>query len=136
MNLPEVVRAFLEKPNFAVLATVSPSGRPQATPVWFLVDGDCILINTSKGRVKLRNLQHNPYVAMVIYDRDDPYWYVQIRGKVVAFDETNGARDIDRLSMRYRGQPYRYPPTDRPENRVSIRIQPTGFTAMGIPGAG
>ena len=136
MNLPEVVRAFLEKPNFAVLATVSPSGRPQATPVWFLVDGYCILINTSKGRVKLRNLQNNPYVAMAIYDRDDPYRYVQIRGKVVAFDETNGARDIDRLSIRYRGQPYRYPATDRPENRVSIRIQPTGFTAMGLPGAG
>jgi PPOX class probable F420-dependent enzyme len=114
MNLPEVVRAFLEKPNFAVLATVSPSGRPQATPVWFLVDGDCILINTSKGRVKLRNLQHNPYVAMVIYDRDDPYRYVQIRGKVVAFDETNGARDMTASPCATAGNPTGTPlPTGR-----------------------
>ncbi|MDR7435903.1 MAG: PPOX class F420-dependent oxidoreductase [Armatimonadota bacterium] len=136
MKLPGSIRAFLEKPNLAVLATVSPSGRPQATPVWFLLEGDRILINTSRGRAKLRNLQNNPYIAIVIYDCENPYQYVQIRGKVVAFDAVNGARDIDRLSMRYRGEPYRYPPTDKPENRVSILIQPTGFTSMGLSGKG
>lgn len=132
MQLPDSVKEFLKKPNLAVLATISPSGRPQATPVWFMLDGDHLLINTSKGRVKLRNLQKNPHSALTIYDRDNPYQYVQIRGEVVAFDWENGPQDIDRLSHRYRGKPYQYPPTDAPSNRVSILIKPSKLNAMGI----
>lgn len=132
MSLPDVVREFLQKPNFAVLATISRSGWPQATPVWFLLENEHILINTSKGRTKLRNLQANPLAVLTIYDRDNPYQYVQIRGKAVRFDPANGARDIDRLSMRYRGRPYAYPPTDAPGNRISIHIEPIRFNVMGI----
>lgn len=132
MQLSDPIRKFLDKPNLAVLATVSPSGRPQATPVWFMVDGDEILINTAKGRVKLQNLKAHPHVALAVYDRDDPYQHVQIRGKVVKLDEEHGARDIDRLSMRYRGQPYKYQPGVTPSDRVSIRIKPTGLTSGGI----
>jgi PPOX class probable F420-dependent enzyme len=132
MQLSDPIRKFLERPNFAVLATISPSGRPQATPVWFLVDGQQILINTGKGLVKLRNIRANPHVALSIYDRDEPYTHVQIRGKVVAIDEAHGARDIDRLSLRYRGQPYKYQPGVTPADRVSIRIKPTGLTSGGI----
>lgn len=132
MQLPEPVKKFLEKPNLAVLATVSPSGRPQATPVWFMLDGDEILINTAKSRVKLRNLKANPRVALAVYDHDDMYKHVQIRGTVVGFDEKNGARDIDRLSLRYRGAPYKYQPGVTPADRVSVRIKPTGVTSGGI----
>ncbi len=132
MKLSDSVGEFLKKPNFAVLATISPSGNPQATPVWFLLEGDHILINTSKGRVKLRNMQANPEVALEVHDLSNPYQYVQIRGKVVAFDSGNGARDIDRLSQRYRGRSYQYPPTDAPANRVSIRIQPHATNSMGL----
>ena len=121
---PAHVRKFLEKPNVAVLATISPSGRPQATPVWFLVEDGHVLINTSQGRVKLRNMQTDPRVTLTIVDRDNPYEYVEILGRVATFDRAHGARDIDRLSQRYRGKPYTYPPTDRPANRVTILIQP------------
>lgn len=132
MQLPDHVQTFLEKPNLAVIATVSPTGRPQATPIWFMLDGDKVVVNTAKGRVKLRNLSANPRVALTVYDRDDPYRHVQIHGKVVKFDAENGARDIDRLSMRYRGQPYKYQPGVTPADRVSVWIRPTGFTAGGI----
>lgn len=132
MELPGPVKAFLQKTNFAVLATVGPSGGPQATPVWYLVEDDGILINTSQGRVKLRNLKGNPRVAVTVVDQENPYRYVQIQGKVVKFDTDRGARDIDRLSMRYHGRPYRYPPTDAPERRVTILIRPIRFNAMGL----
>jgi len=121
---PAHVRKFLEKPNVAVLATIGPSGRPQATPVWFLVEDGHVLINTSQGRVKLRNMQTDPRVTLTIVDRDNPYDYVEILGRAATFDREHGARDIDRLSQRYRGKPYTYPPTDRPANRVTILIQP------------
>ncbi|KRT76803.1 MAG: F420-dependent enzyme [Armatimonadetes bacterium CSP1-3] len=118
------VRAFLGKPHVAVLATVGPAGRLQATPVWFLVEDGQILINTSRGRAKLRNMEANPRVALTIVDQNDPYAYVEIQGRAVRFDPQRGARDIDRLSLRYRGKPFTYPPTDRPANRVSVFIVP------------
>lgn len=124
MEIPEDVRRFLEKPNVAVLATVSPRGRPQATPVWFMLEDGQVLINTSAGRVKLRHMEANPNVALTIVDPENIYTYVQIRGRVVRFDRENGARDIDRLSMRYHGRPHRYLPTDAPEKRVSLLIRP------------
>ncbi len=132
MALPDTVKEFLQKPNLAVLATIGPGGRPHATPVWFLLEDDDILINTSKGRVKLRNMQDDPRVALTIVDREDPYRYVQIRGKVVRFDRERGARDIDRLSMRYRGRAYNYPATDAPANRITILIRPERFNTMGF----
>lgn len=131
MEFTEPVKKFLEKPNVAVLATISPSGRPQATPVWFLLDGDEILMNTSQGRVKLRNVQADPRVAVTIYDKDNPYLYVQVRGRIT-IDPKSGARDIDRLSQRYRGKPYQYPPSDAPEKRVSLRLKPSAISGMGL----
>lgn len=128
MEIPDDVRRLLEKPLPAVLATVSPKGRPQATPVWFLLEDNHILINTSAGRVKLRNIEANPNVALTIVDPENIYSYVQIRGKVVKMDRQRGAADIDRLSMRYHGRPYRYPPTDSPEKRVSLLIRPRSVT--------
>jgi len=129
-TLSAPVREFLEKPNFAVLVTRSPSDRLQATPVWFVVSDGRILINTSKGRAKLRNMRQHPDVVLTIVDRENPYQYVQIRGKVAQFDAEHGARDIDRLSQRYHGKPYGYPGGDRPENRVSIYIEPERITGM------
>ena len=138
-RIPAPVKVFLEKPNVAVLATRSPSGRVQATPVWFMLANGHILINTKAGRAKLRNMEANPHVALAIVDREDPYRYVQIQGKVVKFDRAAGAKDIDRLSQRYRGRSYQYPPTDNPKNRISIRIAPERINTMGFsipPAAG
>lgn len=132
MELPVPVKSFLQKPHFAVLATITPSGRPQATPVWYLLENGYVLINTSEGRKKLHNLRANPRVALTIVDPDDPYRYVQIQGKVVKFDRERGARDIDRLSMRYRGRVHRYLPSDGPEKRVSILIRPLRFNTNGF----
>jgi PPOX class probable F420-dependent enzyme len=123
-TIPEPVKTFLEKPNFAVLATQSRSGRVQATPVWFVRTGGEILINTSAGRTKLRNMEANPRVTLAIVDRENPYRYVQIQGRVVKFDKENGAKDIDTLSQRYMGKPYAYSRNDNPKNRVSIHIAP------------
>jgi PPOX class probable F420-dependent enzyme len=129
-RLDAEIRKFLERPHVAVMATISPNGRPQATPVWFLLEDQLLLVNTSKGRVKLRNVQAHPYVTLTVVDPGNMYRYVQVQGKVVRFDPANGARDIDRLSQRYRGKPYTYPASDTPANRVSILIEPLSVNTM------
>ncbi len=45
------------------LATTRPDGRPHLVPVWFLWDGETILV-FSKPDVKVDNLRHNPSVAL------------------------------------------------------------------------
>lgn len=131
-TFPEAIRRFLEEPHIAVLATLTPAGRPHATPVWFVYTDGHILVNTTRGRQKLRNMESHPDVALCIVDRANPYRYVQVQGRVVDFDTQNAARDIDLLSRRYTGGPFQYGAGDRPENRVSIRIAPERITAMGV----
>jgi len=49
----------------AWLTTVSPSGRPDSVPVWFLLrDDDSILVYSQPGKTKLRNIAANPHVAL------------------------------------------------------------------------
>ncbi len=132
MELDARVAAFLQEPHMAVLATRSPSGQPQATPVWYLYEAGLLLINTRRGRAKLRNMEADPRVALVILDRHDPYRYVQVLGRVERFDPQAGPHDIERLSRRYTGQPWTYPPGDGPESRVSVYIRPERVLPYGL----
>jgi PPOX class probable F420-dependent enzyme len=47
------------------LTTVSPSGRPDSVPVWFLLcDDETLLVYSQPGKPKLRNIRVNPNVAL------------------------------------------------------------------------
>jgi PPOX class probable F420-dependent enzyme len=107
----------------AFLATIMPDGSPQVTPVWFNTDGDYLLVNSARGRVKDRNMRERSEVAVAIMAMDDIYRYVQLRGEVIEVDEENGADHIHALSQKYRGRPYQIP---EGEIRVRYRIRVTG----------
>ncbi|HEY61166.1 MAG TPA: PPOX class F420-dependent oxidoreductase [Anaerolineae bacterium] len=93
-----------EKRSFAFLATIMNDGTPQVTPVWFNTDGENILINSAKGRVKDTNIRVNPYVAIAIVDPTDMYRYLQIRGKVVEITEKSAREHINALCKKYTGE--------------------------------
>ena len=105
MKFPEKYRDLLDDKTkaFAYLATVMADGSPQVTPVWFNSDNKYILINTAVGRVKDRNMKARPQVAICIADPNDPYRYVQIRGKVVESTTEKANEHIDALAWKYRG---------------------------------
>jgi hypothetical protein len=71
-------------------------------------------------------MQARPNVALVIQDPHDPYRYVQVRGKVV--DRTTQGADahIDRLSLKYRGNPV-YQNRTPGMQRLIYKIQPESF---------
>src|SRR5207253_9104060 len=77
------VEKLIEGKNFGNLATLMPDGSPQVTPVWVDHEGELILVNTAEGRVKLKNVTRDSRVALSVFDQDDPYHYVLIRGMVV-----------------------------------------------------
>ena len=75
-----------QKKAFAELATLMPDGSPQVTPVWFDYTGGVIRMNSAKGRAKTRNMKEGAPVALSIMDPDNPYRYLQVRGKCHARD--------------------------------------------------
>ena len=83
--IPDKYLDLLErKKAFAALATTMPDGSPQVTPVWFDYKDGIVRVNTAKGRVKARNLKAGAAVALAVIDPDNPYRYIQIRGKRAA----------------------------------------------------
>ena len=105
---------------FLFLATTMPDGTPQVTPVWFNTDGEHILINSARGRVKDRNMRARPAVAMAIIDPQDPYRYLQLRGKVVEITEAGARAHINFLSSKYTGREVFSGPAE--EIRVTYKI--------------
>jgi PPOX class probable F420-dependent enzyme len=111
-----------EKKAFASLALVMRNGTPHVTPIWFDYDGTHIIINTARRRVKDKILKRHPVVALAIIDPDNPYRYLQIRGRVVEETEECAYEMICRLNQKYHDNP-NYP--KRPgEVRVTYTILP------------
>jgi len=107
-----------------------PNGSPQVTPVWFDYTGGMIRVNTAKGRVKARNLREGAPVAMSILDPDNPYRYIQIRGRVKRCVEEGADRHIDSLAKKYLGKD-KYPFAQPGEVRIMYEIEPFAAHAMG-----
>ena len=76
-----------KKVTFANVATVMKDGSPQVTPVWFDYTGGKIRINTARGRVKARTMKEGTRVAIAIMDPENPYRYIQVRGRVASVTE-------------------------------------------------
>jgi len=122
-EIPAAFRDLTEKKAFANLATVMPDGSPQVTPVWFDVANGRVRVNTAKGRVKARNMQDGSPVALSILDPDNPYRYMQIRGRVVRATEQGADAHIDALAKKYLGKD-KYPFRQAGEVRMMYEIEP------------
>jgi len=60
------------------MATASPEGRPDAKPVWFWWDGDCVFFTCAPASRKARNIAHEPHVVAHNGDGADP---IIVRGR-------------------------------------------------------
>lgn len=128
--IPEKYLDLFNKKAFASLATLMPDGRPQVTPVWCDYDGRHVLVNSAKGRQKDRNVRRDGRVALAIIDPDNPYRYVEVRGRVVEVTEDGADAHIDKMAKKYLGVD-RYPGRSPGEVRVIYRVQPESFSSMG-----
>jgi PPOX class probable F420-dependent enzyme len=93
---------FLNEVRFGVLATVNADGSPQQTVMWYLpIDGDTILMNTKKGRMKDRNLVRDGRVSLCI---EDGQRYLAVRGTVTVDDDpARGQETMKAVTTRYEG---------------------------------
>lgn len=98
-TITPAIKAYLEEPRFAVLATINPDGTPQQTVMWFEFRGDHVMMNTARGRKKDRNLLRDPRISICV---EDGYRYVSLSGPVTLVEDQSVAQqDIASLAHRY-----------------------------------
>ena len=129
-TIPQQYLDLFQKKAFAHLATLMRDGRPQVSPVWCDFDGNYVRINSAKGRVKDRNMRRDPRVTLAIQDPDNPYRYLEVRGRVVEITEAGADAHIDSLAKKYLGVD-KYPNRQPGEMRVIYKIQPEHTATMG-----
>ncbi len=116
------VKELASGKNFAAFTTLLPDGRPQTHIMWVDATDDQVLVNTEVERQKYRNVQRDPRVTVTIFDRDNPYHYAEVRGRVTGTVVGDEARQhLESLSQRYNGAPYANPIASE---RVILRITP------------
>jgi PPOX class probable F420-dependent enzyme len=130
--LPAHVRRFLEQPRYAAVATTDEDGAPRQAVVWFLLDGDTIVVNSLDGRLWPTNLRRDPRISIAITDAATENW-VGVSGTAEIVDDQERAQaDIAAMARRFHAANPAHAEElierrFRPQQRVSFRVVPTAI---------
>jgi PPOX class probable F420-dependent enzyme len=96
------VDARLRTNLMAWLTIVSPAGRPDTVPVWFLVrDDGTVLIYSQPGKAKLRNIDANPNVALGLDVTDIGRDIIRIEGTATRNADQPPADQVPEYAAKY-----------------------------------
>ncbi len=129
---PEERKAFLKEHRLAIVGAVRKEASPQLSPVYYVMDGDDLLISTTATRAKARVIHHNSLVSLCVLGEQSPFPYLTVygRGRI----EEDGAVDVMmRIGGVMAGNPV--PEAMRPaieerakkEQRVVLRVTPQSY---------
>jgi PPOX class probable F420-dependent enzyme len=118
-TIPAAYTRFLEEPLFGSLGTIRPDDTVQVNPMWFEYDGESLRFTHTTQRAKFRNLQHNPSMSLSISDPDNPYDFIELRGRLAeVIPDPTGAFYV-RLGQRY-GNADQQPPPDSQDRVILV----------------
>jgi PPOX class probable F420-dependent enzyme len=129
-TIPEKFMDLFQRPVFAHLATITPRGVVQVNPVWVDLHDGFVRFNSARGRQKDKNIRGNPRVSLSLQDPDNPYRYLEVRGRVVQITEEGANAVIDGLAKKYLGVDV-FPFHTAQEVRVTYLVQPE--RCVGVP---
>lgn len=116
-------RELLEQPNFTHLSTFRQDGTIHGVVVWQHVEGDRVALNSSEGRAWPANVRRDPRVTITVHNNENPYEYVEVRGRIVE-DTHEGAKEhIDALAKKYMDKD-EYPFLQPGEQRIRFLVEP------------
>jgi PPOX class probable F420-dependent enzyme len=128
-GIPDSHRYLLDG-EFATLATLGRDGAPQLTEVWFLHDDGELKLSLNTSRLKTKNLQRRPQCSLFLLDLENPYKYVDIRGRARVEPDDDYAF-ADRVGAKYGGADLRE--HDAPgDGRVVVTIEPDRVFAVDM----
>jgi PPOX class probable F420-dependent enzyme len=111
-----------DEPNVGVVAALREDGTPHQTVVWVDWDGEHVLLNLASSRRKLEYLRRDPRVSVLVLDRNNPFRWLRIEGKVAEITPEGAYEHIVRQAGVYLGKE-EYP--RRPgEERILVKIAP------------
>lgn len=134
-QIPSSHKDLLEKTTVATLTTVSDEGQPQSTVLWKKFDGETVQFSTLASRKKTQNLKENAKVSVMVIDPENPYRYIELRGK--ANISRDGAFEfVDELAKMYTGNDSFYGGVAPAENkatddRIIIKVTPEHVVTYG-----
>ncbi|HEV2812355.1 MAG TPA: PPOX class F420-dependent oxidoreductase [Solirubrobacteraceae bacterium] len=124
------VKEILEKPNFSHVSTIRQDGTVHSVVVWQHVEDGKIALNSSEGRAWPANVRRDPRVTITVHDEENPYEYVEIRGRIVE-DTHEGAKEhIDALAKKYMDAD-EYPFLQPGEQRIRFLVEPERVRHQG-----
>lgn len=105
--VPPDVDEFLRRPNPAIVASLRRDGSPHTVATWYDWEENRVLLNMDESRLRLRFMRRDPRLALTALDYENWGRHVSVLGRIVKIDEDVDLRDIDRLALRYTGEPFR-----------------------------
>jgi PPOX class probable F420-dependent enzyme len=121
---------LLKAKNFCHVATLRSDGSVQCVPVWVDVQDGRPVLNTAEGRAWPRNLERDPRVTLTVQNLENPYEYVEVRGRVAERTHEGADEHIDAMAKKYMGVD-QYPLRQPGEQRLIIRVEPEHVHAFG-----
>jgi len=121
---------LLRGKNFCHVATLRPDGSVHGVPVWVDVQDGRPVVNTVATRAWPRNLERDPRVTLTVPNMENPYEYLEVRGREAERTQEGADAHIDSLAKKYLGvdtYPYRQPG----EQRIIIRVEPDHARVIG-----
>jgi len=112
---------LLKARNFCNVATLRADGSVHGVPVWVDVEDGKVVLNTAEGRVWPRNLARDPRVTLTVQNSENPYEYLEVRGRERERTREGADEHIDKLARKYLGADV-YPGRRPGEQRLIIRV--------------
>src|SRR5215208_3176711 len=132
--MDEQQREFLNGHRLCVVGVERRAGPPSLTPVYYIMDGDDLLISTTASRAKAKLIQRNPAVSVCALGEEPPFPYLTVfgRGRI----EEAGAADLmASVGEAISGRPLTTEARTaleeraRQEGRVVLRVTPERFVS-------
>ncbi len=115
------------------LATTRRDGRPHVMPIWFILDGEDIVLMTGAGTVKGRNLRRTGWAGLCVDDERPPFSFVTVSGPVTLSTDLEEMLPLSiRIARRYMGeeQAEAFGRRNAVEGELLVRLRPEHVAAV------
>lgn len=121
MQIGDATERFLAAAMLAIVGTHRGNGAVKMSPAWYEFRDGHFWLSTRRGAHWLAHIERDRSASLLMVDPDDVHRLVHAETRLVETTTEGALEQLNRLSMRYRGEPYRLL---FPQQRVTVRLEP------------